>query len=82
MDNMILSVNILLLSVLVLYWKYVRENRSRPPGPRPYPFIGCLPQFISFGKSLPEFGRHHRKMYGDISSIPLMKMNIGDHYKW
>ena len=78
MDNMVLSVNILLLLGLVLYWKYGRRNISWPPGPRPYPLVGCLPQLISSGKPLSEMVRHHRKVYGDISSLPLLQMNIGD----
>ena len=76
--NMILVVLILFLSVLVLFWKYGRKHVPRPPGPKPYPFIGCLPQFISANVSIPEMVRHHRKTYGDISSFPLMRMNLGD----
>ena len=77
-DNIILLVNILLLLVLVLYWKYGRKNVSWPPGPRPFPIFGCLPQLISSGKPLPEMIRHHRKLYGDISAFPLLRMNFGD----
>ena len=76
--NMILLVTIFLVLLLVLFWQYGRKDRYLPPGPKPYPFVGCLPQLISSGKPVPEMIRNHRKLYGDISAFPLVRINLGD----
>ena len=78
MEDIILYVNILILLLLILFWKYGRNTSPGPPGPRSFPFLGCLPHLISSGKPLPVIVKNHRKIYGDISAFPLVRMNFGD----